>query len=164
MTHMEGWTLQPQHIWWLVGLALLLTELGSPGLTLLFFGIGAVVTGFVCWIAPIGLTAQVWIFLSVSILSLVALRRSLRRVFQGRRRNGSTADLPDACIGQRVRVTETIAPDQPGRVELNGTGWKAEAETTIPAGSRVEIVGRDALTLRVQPLPSNQTTELDARV
>ena len=159
---MDGWTLQPHHIWWLVGLALLLAELGVPGLTLLFFGIGALVTGLVYWIHPVGLAAQVWIFLAVSILSLVALRRSLCRLFNARQRGGPEDGLDDDFIGRHARVTEGIAPDQPGRVEFNGAGWKAESESAIAVGARVEIVGRAALTLRVRPLPSRSPTPPDA--
>lgn len=145
--------LQPQHIWWLVGLALLLMELGLPGLTLFFFGLGAIVTGFVCWVlGAISLQAQIWIFLLVSIASLVALRRWLCKIFRGRRRENLPPGVEDDFVGRRCEVTHEILPDRPGRVELNGSTWSAEAEDRIAVGERVLVIGRNALTLRVKQI------------
>ena len=148
--------MQPQHLWWLIGLGLLLAELGLPGLTLFFFGLGAVVTGFVCWAVDIGLTAQVWIFLGVSVGSLVLLRRWMCRIFRGKSRNGDAAEPADEFLGRRVFVTEAIIPERPGRIELNGVNWNAEADRSIAAGAPVLIVGRQGLTLRVQPYEAKE--------
>lgn len=147
--------MQPQYLWWLIGLGLLLTELVLPGLTLFFFGVGAIVTGFVCWgFDGVSLNLQIWIFLLVSIVSLIGLRRWLCRIFRGNRKNGLDSGLPDDYVGRRVFVTRDISPDRPGRVEVNGAEWTAESDESIPVGERVAITSRDALTLSVKRLPS----------
>ena len=49
-------------------------------------------------------------------------------------------------------VISAIAPHAPGKVELNGTHWTAEADDDIPAGARVKVTEKDNLTLKVRPV------------
>jgi len=52
-------------------------------------------------------------------------------------------------------VVEAIKPGDPnGRVEFNGTLWSAESAETIPAGTPVEIIKRENLTLVVRSIAS----------
>jgi membrane-bound serine protease (ClpP class) len=54
-------------------------------------------------------------------------------------------------IGQRGVARSALAPA--GRVMVHGELWAAVAEAMVPAGSPVEVVGMDDMTLRVRPLP-----------
>lgn len=145
--------LKPELIWFLVGLLLLLAEFAIPGLVIFFFGVGAWVVALLCAMMDIGINTQLIIFIVSSILSLLLLRKWLKGIFHGHSSDQQelTEDLSD-FLGERVAVTMAITPQQPGKVELHGTDWSAIAEETIPAGTRVEITGKESLTLRVKKL------------
>jgi membrane protein implicated in regulation of membrane protease activity len=151
-----GWLkefLRPELIWFLVGLLLLLAEFAIPGLIILFFGIGAWIVAVVCLLTDVSLNVQLGIFIGASVLSLVCLRSWLKGMFMGhvKGRQDLTQDLQE-YVGERAVVTQAIAAKQPGKVELHGTNWTAEADGEIPEGAAVKIVAKDNLTLKVKAL------------
>jgi membrane protein implicated in regulation of membrane protease activity len=145
--------LKPEYIWAIVGVFLLIMEVFMPGLIVFFFGVGALVVAMVCAIWHVTINTQLILFIVTSVVLLAALRRWLKGVFIG-----FTSDSQDSqkntqdFVGKKVVVIEAISPVQPGVVELNGTNWKAAAETAVAAGAVVEIVGNDNLTLLVKPV------------
>jgi membrane protein implicated in regulation of membrane protease activity len=143
--------LKPELIWFLVGLLLLLAEFAIPGLVIFFFGVGAWVVALWCAITDISINTQLIVFIVSSVLSLVLLRKWLKGIFLGHSsaHQELTEDLAE-FVGERVAVKAAITPQQPGKVELHGTDWTAVAEETIPAGTQVEIIGKENLTLRVK--------------
>ncbi|MHC4554685.1 MAG: NfeD family protein [Planctomycetota bacterium] len=145
--------MKPEFIWAMVGLILLLMEFALPGLIIFFFGVGAWVVAATCFFVDIGINAQLSIFITSSVVLLVALRQWLRSVFVGHTysKQAGTQDMND-MIGERVTVTQAIHPPQSGAVELHGVKWNATAETAIEAGQLVEITGQDNLTLTVKSL------------
>lgn len=60
---------------------------------------------------------------------------------------------PNALEGEAI-VSEKILPGQPGRVRFQGTWWPArcEQDLTLLAGEVVYVVGRENITLLVQPI------------
>jgi membrane-bound ClpP family serine protease len=60
---------------------------------------------------------------------------------------------PNTLEGEAI-VSATILPRQPGRVRFQGTWWPArcEQELTLLAGEVVYVVGRENITLLVQPI------------
>ena len=135
---------------WLVsGLVLCALEFVVPGFVIIFFGAGAVLTAFVALVFPAMPPAlQTGLFLLFSIASLVVFRR--QAVGRGARKDADAAvDYDDDFTGRQAVVTEAIAPGAPGAVEFNGVKWNAEAETATAVGTRVRIVSRDGLTLKV---------------
>jgi membrane protein implicated in regulation of membrane protease activity len=145
--------LKPEYIWAIVGVFLLIMEVFMPGLIVFFFGVGALVVALVCAIWHIQINAQLILFIVASSILLVALRRWLKGIFMGFTSDSQDSDKnPQDFVGKKVVVIEAISPIQPGVVELNGTNWKAAAETAIAAGAVVEIIGNDNLTLLVKPV------------
>jgi membrane protein implicated in regulation of membrane protease activity len=143
--------LTPEVIWFLVGLVLLLMEFALPGLIIGFFGVGAWFVAVVCLINDIGLNTQLALFIASSVLSLVFLRQWLKGVFLGH--EGSKQDLThnlEEFIGERAVVKERIVPKLVGKVEFHGTNWEASADEEIVAGTVVEIIGKDNITLKVK--------------
>ena len=137
--------------WWAVfGVVLMFCELALPGLILFFFGLGALLTALVVWLAPLSLTEQLALFLVSSLIALFGLRRWLRPIFMGRSTAESEDALQEGMVGEEGRVAETIRPGEPGKVILHGTAWKAEADSTIEPGARVEVTGQKSLTLIVK--------------
>jgi inner membrane protein len=139
-------------LWFLAGAVLMLAEMAAPGFILLFFGLGAWITALSAWAGLAeSLAAQLTVFLVSSLLSLILLRRYARGWFGGGTSRGDTSHL-DGVPGRRALVVRDISPHAVGgKVELNGTLWNAEADMPVIAGTVVEIIGRDGLTLRVRP-------------
>jgi membrane-bound serine protease (ClpP class) len=52
-------------------------------------------------------------------------------------------------VGAVGQVRQELAPE--GLVFVQGALWKASAESPIPAGSAVRVVGREGLELQVAP-------------
>lgn len=145
--------LKPELIWFAIGLILLLAEFAIPGLIILFFGIGAWIVAVACMIAQPSLNVQLGIFIGSSALSLILLRSWLKGIFMGHvtGRQDLNVDLNE-FVGERAVVVQAIAPKRPGKVELHGTNWTAEADVEAPEGAIVEIVAKDNLTLKVKAI------------
>ncbi|MDT8300056.1 MAG: NfeD family protein [Sedimentisphaerales bacterium] len=145
--------LQPEIIWFLVGLVLLILEFILPGLIIAFFGVGAWIAALVCLITDIGINTQLIIFIIASILSLLCLRKWLKGIFLGH--TGSKQNLKenlDEFVGQRAVVKEKIVPKAGGKVEFHGTNWLAQADEEIAEGVMVQIISKDNITLKVKSL------------
>ena len=53
--------------------------------------------------------------------------------------------------GEKARVTVDISPNSPdGRIQFEGTEWKANADRYIPEGEVVEIVEKKNITFKVK--------------
>jgi len=145
--------LQPELIWFLVGLVLLIFEFILPGLIIAFFGVGACVVALVCLITDIGINTQLIIFIIASVLSLLCLRKWLKGIFLGH--TGSKQNLKenlDEFVGQKAVVKKKIVPKAGGKVEFHGTNWLAQADEEIAEGVMVKIISKDNITLKVKSL------------
>lgn len=138
-------------IWFLVGLLLLLSELVMPGLVLIFFGLGAWVTALCCLFFDIGLNLQLGIFLVSSVLSLVLMRKAIREKYTNFRQ-GTSGDLEDDYIGQRVTALHDFGANTPGKVSFRGSNWEAIANTPVTKGQKLIITGLKSIRLIVAPL------------
>jgi len=145
--------LTPELIWFLVGFVLVLCEFVIPGLVIVFFAVGAWIVAAVCFFKPLGLNAQLGVFIASSVLSLLVARRWLKGVFKGfgAAKQDMSVDMED-FVGQRAVVTQAITPTMPGKVEFHGTAWNAQARAEIGEGVTVEITGKENLTLKVRTL------------
>lgn len=150
MAPLKEW-MQPELIWFIAGIALLIAEFAIPGLVIFFFGVGALLVATLCFLFDLSLNAQLLIFLLSSLILLLSLRRWMKKIFMGR--TSAQAELDDNLsdfIGRRAVVIQKITPTLPGKVDFNGTRWTAEAGYPISKGEAVEIIGKDNLTLKVQ--------------
>lgn len=145
--------LRPELIWFLVGIALLLLEFMLPGLIVFFFGVGACIVAVVCLFTDISINSQLVIFILSSVASLLLLRKWLKGIFIGHvtAKQDITKNI-DEFVGQRAVVVQKITPKMPGKVELHGTNWQAQADAEIEQGQAVEVIGKDNITLKVKSL------------
>ena len=143
---------RPELFWFIIGLVLFLFELVIPGFFIFFFGLGAWVTALVCLIGdPISITNfQILIFATVSVLSLIALRRIIQKKFFYSKDNLS-AGVEDEFSGKDALATTSFGPNIKGKVEFKGTTWKAESKSEINEGDRVIIIEKENITLIVEP-------------
>ena len=143
--------LDPSFLWALAGFFLIGAEFFVPGLVIIFFGLGALVTALLSAVVPgldTGYAMQAVIWMASSVASLVSLRRTFGRIFKGKL-------LPDkrmeeGPMGDTAVVIQSISPDKPGRVKYQGTSWSAVSYTeTLDPGEEVTILGQENLTFIV---------------
>jgi membrane protein implicated in regulation of membrane protease activity len=131
-------------LWILVGLALLVVEMITPGgLFALFFGVGALVTA---GLAALGVSWVVqWLAFTVLSLGLVGLLRKPIQERLGRRDGPPVADF----VGEEATLLDDVAAGGSGRAELRGTPWTARISSGIPlkAGQRCKVERVEGLTL-----------------
>jgi membrane protein implicated in regulation of membrane protease activity len=146
--------LKPEIVWLVAGIILVFLELAIPGVILVFFGAGAILTALLTWIGVLPTTiAQLICFCATSLILLFALRRTLSRHFRGEVRRGGRYDDTREYLGKTARVTCRIIPGSTdGRIDFEGTEWKAVADEEIGEGSSVEILEKDNITFKVRPL------------
>ncbi|MFA6457071.1 MAG: NfeD family protein [Bacteroidota bacterium] len=146
-------SLSNELLWFFFGLALMLGEIITPGFVLVFFGIGAWLISLLLWLeVPITFTTQLFIFLVVSILSLLIFRKYGSKYSHGKVIRPDAAVPFDDIRGERAVAITDIVPVTGGRVEFHGTVWNAESEVTINNGDSVEVLERNNLTLKVKPV------------
>lgn len=143
--------INPVLVWFLIGLALVISEFLLPGVILVFFGVGAWFAALTTWIGLTdGWTGQLLVFAVSSVLLLVLLRRWFRAKFFGHA--GSEQDPfnnLDDLTGETVVVTEDVTGTG-GKVEFKGAAWSARSDTDIPAGARATVVAVEGITLVVK--------------
>lgn len=136
-------TFSPWLVWFLAGIAIMLAELAVPGFVIIFFGLGCWGAAVVAAFAPDAYSAQVIVFLIVSVASLMTLRKVAMRVFVGHSEGPETEDLGNVPAGARITLDQDLEAGRVGRVRFRGTVWDALSEDRIPAGSDAEITGVD---------------------
>jgi membrane protein implicated in regulation of membrane protease activity len=141
---------KPEMIWFMIGLVLFLLELVVPGFVIFFFGLGAWVTALVCLLADPGINIQALIFVVVSVLALVGLRKIITKKFFYSKDNRSE-EVEDEFTGKEAIAITDFGTDKNGKVEFKGTNWKAESGFEIKAGQTVIIVEKENFKLIVEP-------------
>jgi len=143
----------PGLLWFIAGLVLLLTELFAPSLILIFFGLGAWVVTALYLLFNIGFPTQLIVFAVSSIMLLVFLRKKLKPVFLGyvSSKQNSGQNMDDFFEKEAV-VMARIEPGKPGKVEFNGVAWDAVSDSSLDVDTRVKIIDRSGLKLKVVPL------------
>jgi membrane protein implicated in regulation of membrane protease activity len=139
--------------WWhwaVAGIVLILAELAVPAFVLVWFGLGALLVALVVAVAAIGLTAQLAVWLVVSVL-LVFLWFKVFRPDSHKTRIGMSEP---AMIGEIGLLARDVAPFEKGEVRfqkpLLGTDtWPCIADEAIKAGERVRVVAVEGSLLKV---------------
>jgi len=143
--------LDAKTIWLLAGVALILLEFVAPGVVIVFFGFGAIITALTTWLdlTP-GLGSQMLVFGVSSTVLLFGLRRFVKNWFVGKSSNPNGPD--DDFIGREARVIAALpGHGGPGKVEIKGANWNARSEEPASIGDTVIIERREGLTFHVRP-------------
>jgi len=143
---MEWW------IWIVLGLALLLGELITPGgFYILFFGIGALVVG--C-LAGFDVAGPAWFqFVLFSVVSVVTLWLFRERLLQVTR--GETPYIIDSMVGETAVMMDEIPSNGTGKAEMRGTSWNVRniGDKPVARGERCRVERIEGLTLFVRSGP-----------
>ncbi|MCB1174966.1 MAG: NfeD family protein [Leptospiraceae bacterium] len=157
-------------LWIAAGLFLIVFEFFVPGAVVIFFGMGALVTGVVVWLDLIGNVYLEFLFwIAASMLLVLLLRQQIMRLFPAIEKN-DYFDEADSLRGQVVEVLDAVASHHSdGRVRYQGTSYQARAlGQSIDKGEQAELVMRENLLLivkrpgevvhSVRQSPANQQT------
>jgi len=137
-------------IWCAAGLVLTVLELATPGgFFIIFFGLGALLTGALTAAADPPAVAQWIVFPIVSVVSLLGFRKPLMVRFHATTKPSSEID---SLAGQIAVAAADIAPGATGQVELRGTNWSARngGARAVRAGQRCRVTRLDGLTLTIE--------------
>ena len=134
--------LQPWH-WAVIGLLLMIFELFLPSFAALWFGAAALITSVVSWLVPMGLLAQVMLWLGLSVLFCVLWFR----LVQPRIKTRTKAGLGGAVIiGEIGMITQAVCDGGTGIVrfsvpKVGATEWLCRSADgqTIAVGERVIV-------------------------
>lgn len=136
-------------IWLLCGVIGLALELILPGLIVLFFGCGALLTGVATWIFPsLQIEGQLIVFVVSSVVLLLVFRKMLRNRFFNKSKE-SDDELADEYIG-KTAVALTDFANGHGEVEFKGSKWEALSADEIRKGDTVVISSRESIKLTVE--------------
>lgn len=142
-------------IWFFIGSLTLIFEFIAPAFILFFIGFSALIVSMVCLLFPISLNLQLILFIAFSILGLLFLRQHLKTWISHKQTTPSIDDLSD-YIGKHVSVVETITPTQNGKVEFQGSTWRACSTHTLLSGQSARIIKVDNITLHVEALEKGE--------
>ncbi len=138
--------------WLMIGFALLILEVLTGTMYMLWIAAAAMIVGIIMFIAPV-LDWQMQLLL-FSILTAVLMyvgHTYLRPKMQG----GEPSDLNDrarSMVGMRVRAIADFETGR-GRVQVGDTQWRARMESgEVKAGDELKIASVTGTTLDVVPL------------
>jgi membrane protein implicated in regulation of membrane protease activity len=152
---MDQWQeyMKAQYLWLIAGIVMVILEFVLPGFVIVFFGVGAIVVGIICWLWAISFNMQLVLFMAISVVLLLAIRKWVKNIFVGYTSSQEEiGELSKEFAGEQAMVVAEIVPDKPGKVEFHGTNWEAEADEPIASGERVEIVGQRSIRLKVKKI------------
>lgn len=132
--------------WYLAGVLLMLLELVVPGAIIVWFGVGALATGFITELfGGLYWPIQLLLFSALSLLSLLAGRRVIKRAAPAK--TPTLNRRLHRYLGRHTKL-RTAIENGTGRIRLDDTYWTVHGPD-MPAGTTVEIVGVEDSTLVV---------------
>ncbi len=139
--------------WWhwaVGGIVLIVAELVVPSFVLIWFGLGALVVALAVAMAAIGFTAQLAIWLVVSLV-LVA---TWFKVFKPNMHKTKVGMADANVIGEVGMLVHDVAPFEKGSVRfqkpiLGDDVWECIADEAIKSGERVRVVEVEGSFLKV---------------
>jgi len=140
-------------LWWhwaVGGIALILAELAVPSFVLVWFGLGALVVALFVALAGIGLTAQLLLWLVVSLALVAGWFRLFKPNMHKTRIGMSDANV----VGEVGVLVHDVAPFAKGQVRfqkpiLGADVWECIADEAIRNGERVKVLDVEGSFLKV---------------
>ncbi len=133
--------------WLILAVLLFILETMVPGVHFLWFGMAAVVVGFLAWLTDMPWQLQIAAFGVLSVAAVFFVRRYMGP-------DVAKTDVPDLnergrqYIGRMVIVEQAIQNGR-GRVRVGDTLWQAEGPDA-PAGARMTVKDTNGTVLVVE--------------
>ena len=143
--------MNPEWWHWIVGgIVLVLAELVIPSFFIVWFGLGALLTGLLTLVFDLSVTAQLatWTLASLAMVGLWF------RVFKQSFVKTRVGTADGEVIGEIGLLVSAVAPFERGKVRfqrpvLGSEEWVCLADTAIAAGERVKVVAVEGSFLKV---------------
>ena len=132
--------------WIIAGLVLMLLELVTPGVSLIWLGIAAIAIGIIALNVDIAWQMQVLFFALIAIVSAYLAGRALR-LREARSSGLRLNDRALRLIGHTYPLSEPISSGV-GRIRVEDSTWGV-AGPELPAGTLVRVTGHDGTLLTV---------------
>ncbi|MGR6929513.1 NfeD family protein [Klebsiella aerogenes] len=139
------------HIFWLTlgGLLLAAEMLGSNGY-LLWSGVAGVVTGLLTWAIPLSWEWQGTLFAVLTLLAAWLWSKWLRkRMRQQRTADAQLNQRGQQLLGRRFTLDSALENGR-GHVRVGDSSWPVLADEDLAAGSKVEVVAVEGITLHIR--------------
>ncbi|HYO28589.1 MAG TPA: NfeD family protein [Azonexus sp.] len=143
--------MNPEWWHWIVGgIVLVLAELAIPSFFIVWFGLGALLTGLLTLAFDLTVTAQLatWTLASLAMVGLWF------RVFKQSFVKTRVGTADGEVIGEIGLLVSAVAPFERGKVRfqrpvLGSEEWVCLADAAIAAGERVKVVAVEGSFLKV---------------
>jgi hypothetical protein len=145
-------------IWIVLGCALLLLEIATPGgFYFIFFGASAIVVGALDLVGITKTPWMEWILFSAFAAASTAIFR--KRLLQRWGATIPTGEV-DTLVGEVATVVDGIRAGAMGKAELRGTSWSARNTGTqdLSRGQRCRVERVDGLTLFIRAEASGSSS------
>ena len=135
--------------WWILAVVLLILELVAPAAFFLWLAASAGAVGVILLIVPsLSWELQLTTWAALSIVSIgvsktILKRHPIQTDDQTLNRRGSQ------YVGRSFTLEEPIVHGQ-GKLKVDDTTWKIEAEEDVPAGATVKVTAVDVTVLKVE--------------
>lgn len=136
--------LSPLLVWIITGILMLIGEMLTTSFFLLFMSLGSFAAALAAFFQQ-GILIQVVLFLIVSVLGVLLLRKPIQNKLLKKA-------LIASDVGSQVVVTKQFAPNQQDTLMYQGTSWSAQnvGSSTIQNGSTAVIVSIDGNKLLIK--------------
>ena len=139
------------YIFWLSlgGLLLAAEMLGGNGY-LLWSGVAAVVTGLLVWLVPFGWELQGVIFAVLTLIAAWLWWLWLSRRVRGQKpADASLNQRGQQLVGRRFILDNALVNGR-GHMRVGDSSWPVSAGSDLPAGSKVEVIAVEGITLHIK--------------
>lgn len=143
----------PLWFWLSLGGVLLAAEMLGAGGYLLWSGVAALLVGALIWLLP----ALSWEWQGVIFAVLTVVVAYLWWYWLRRRPAAASGGSPvlnqrnRQLIGTRATLTEPMHNGM-GRINIGDSSWRAQAAEDLPAGTEVEVVAVEGVTLVIRAI------------
>lgn len=139
--------------WWhwaVGGIVLIVAELAVPSFVLIWFGVGALAVALLVVAAAPGLTAQLAVWLVVSLILVAAWFKVFKPNMHKTRIGMADANV----VGEVGMLVRAVAPFEKGQVRfqkpvLGSDVWECIADEAIKSGERVRVLDVEGSFLKV---------------
>ncbi len=139
--------------WWhwaVGGIALIVAELAVPAFVLIWFGLGALAVALAVAVLNLGMTAQLMLWLLVSLALVVGWFKVFKPNMHKTRIGMSDANV----VGEIGVLVHDVAPFAKGQVRfqkpiLGSDVWECIADESIKSGERVKVLDVEGSFLKV---------------
>lgn len=141
------------HVFWLsLGGVLLAAEMLSGSGYLLWSGTAAVITGAAAWLLLPGWEWQGALFAGLTITTAWLWWRWLSGRVKRQPRGGSQLNQRGRQLtGQRFTLNSALVNGR-GQLRVGDSCWPVMADSDLPSGTQVEVVGVEGITLRIRAI------------